>query len=218
MNLFRAFPALKRQAGLTTKEIALVGISTIAWDDSGAYFEINKPKYWRADDAGRTVIGLGGIGGAIEPGESPLVCLRRELQEELGVRPRLEHPERTFLIQDWELTDEFSLQPSKKHPTPFLVLLTQPQLGGPGVPDHLAIVCFQTRLRGTPRLGDLRGFVRIEDSTLPEFFDRSEWSLEGAQALPGVTFQVEPPLPRNSVIRPVLTARAFQILVRAGHV
>jgi len=218
MDLFRALPALRRHSSLSNKKVALLGISTIVWDDTGTYFEINKPKYWKVDDTGRTIIGLGGIGGTMEQGESPIACLRREVQEELGVMPRLEQPEQTYLIQDWKLVDTFSLRPSRKHPTPLMILLVPPQLGGPDTPDYLAIACFHTKLRAMPRLGDLHGLVRVEGSSLPEFFGQSEWSLSKAETLPGVSIQVKAPLPDYSVIRPVLTARALQILIRAGHV
>jgi NUDIX domain-containing protein len=218
MDLFQAFPNLRKQTSMGDKKIALLGISATAWDDAGAYFEIGKPKYWKADDAGNTIIGLGGLGGTLKPGETPLACLRREMQEELGVRPRIEQPEQTFVIQDWDLVGTLNLRPSRKHPTPLMILLMPPQLGGPNMPDHVAIVCFRTRLRGTPHLGDLHGILHIDNHILIEYFSQPERSLIDTTELSGVSIQTRVALPSNSILRPVLTARAYQIILNSGYV
>ena len=217
MDLFQAFPKLRAQSSLSEQKIALVGISATVWDDSGSYFEIRKPRYWKTDDAGNTVIGLGGLGGTPKPGDTPVECLRRELQEELGVRPRIEQPEQTYLIQDWKLTGTLNLSSSKKRPTPLMIILVPPQLGGPNMPDHLAIVCLRTSLRGTPHLGDLHGFLRIDGNILIEYFSQPERSCTDVMDLPGVSIQTKAAFPDNSILRPVLTARAYQIILNAGY-
>ena len=218
MDLFQALPPLRKLSSLREKRIALVGISATVWYDARAYFEIGKPRYWKTDDAGHTIIGLGGLGGTLKPGETPLVCLRRVIQEELGVRPRIQQPEQTYVIQDWEFVGTVNLRPSKKHATPLMILLMPPQLGGPTTPDHVAIVCFRTSLLGTPHLGDLHGFLRVDGDALLEYFSQPERSLTNTMELPGVSFQTRAALPGNSILRPVLTARAYQIILSAGYI
>ena len=218
MDLFQAFPPLRKRSSLSEKKIALVGISAIVWDDAGSYFEIGKPRYWKETEEGSTIIGLGGLGGTLKPGETPLACLRREIQEELGVRPRIEQPEQTYVIQEWGLVGTLNLPPSKKHPTPLMIFLMPPQLGGPNMPDHVAIVCFRTSLRGTPHLGDLYGFLRIDGGSLLTYFSQPERNLTNAIELPGVSIQTKAALPGRSILRPVLTARAYQIILGAGYV
>jgi 8-oxo-dGTP pyrophosphatase MutT (NUDIX family) len=218
MDLFQALPALRYHPLLTDKKAVLVGVSTIVRDDEAYYFEIGKPKYWKQRADGTTSVGVGGIGGSIERGETITACLRREVQEEIGTQVRLEPVHETTLICEWQIADTFSLKPSKKRPTPLMVILTPPRLGGPDTPDHLAILAFRTRLRrrlqGAPAPHDLFGLLRIEDDALAGFFGRDTWPLEEAQALPGLTATFNDQPPQNTILRPVLTARAFQLLVQ----
>lgn len=218
MDLFRALPALRHHPLLNGKRVALIGISTIVRDDEAHYFEISKPKYWKQREEGTTVLGVGGIGGGIKRDETITACLRREVQEEIGTQVRLEPVRETFLIREWQIADTLKLKPSKKRPTPLMIILTPPRLGGPDTPDHLAIFAFRTRLRrrlqGAPAPHDLFGLLRIENDALADFFSRDTWPLEEAQALPGLTATLNDQPPPNAILRPILTARAFQCLVQ----
>ena len=217
MDLFEAVPALRRQALLAGKRIPLVGVSTIVRDEARLYFEISKPKYWRRREDGTTVLGVGGIGGSLERGESVVAGLRREVEEELGARVRLEPSPRTYLVHEWQIVDAVALPPSKKRLPPLMVILTPPRLGGREMPDHLAILAFWSRLRDAPTPGDLFGLLGVEDSALSDLFERVEMPLEEAKAHPGMTISTTGDLPLGAVLRPMLTARAFQSLLRAGY-
>jgi 8-oxo-dGTP pyrophosphatase MutT (NUDIX family) len=217
MNLFQTLPALRHHPRLKDKRISLVGVSTIPRDGTSCYFEISKPKYWAKRDDGSTVIGIGGIGGTIEQGETVVACLRREVEEELGARVQLENSPQTHLIHNWQIVDRVELKPSKKRATPLMVILIPPRLGGPDTPDHLAIICFHTRLRGTPAPHDLFGLLRVDDHTLDSFFARDEWRLNEAQTHQGLSVVLNGQPPPDPILHPILTARAYQLLVRAGY-
>ena len=217
MDLFRVVPALRHHPLLSGKHVALVGVSTIVRDDARVYFEISKPKYWRRREDGITTVGVGGIGGTLEKGESVVACLRREVEEELNARVRLEPSPQTYLIHEWQVADAFALPPTKKRLPPLMVILTPPRLGGPDTPDHLAIVAFRSRLRDVPAPRDLFGLLGIEDGALADFFGREEVPLDDALVNPGLTVSLNGEPPPAAVLRPVLTGRAFQSLVRAGY-
>jgi 8-oxo-dGTP pyrophosphatase MutT (NUDIX family) len=213
-DLFEALPTLRRVSHplLSGRRVRLIGVSAILYDDEAYYFEVNKPRYWARRPDGTLSIGIGGIGGRIEQGEKPLDCLRREMEEELGTGFRLQIPDRTGLIHQWEVVDWLRLGPSRKHPTPYFVNLLPPCLGGGDMPDHLAILTFLGRPRGKPRRRDLFGLLAVERSTLDTFLSRAEWPLEELRALPGVAFDLAEGLPVGCILRPVLTARAFRAL------
>jgi 8-oxo-dGTP pyrophosphatase MutT (NUDIX family) len=218
VNLFQTLPSLRHHPLLKDKRITLVGVSTVVRDDAAHYFEIGKPKYWKRCEDGTTILGVGGIGGSIKQNETITTCLRREVEEEIGAQVRLEAACETTLVHQWRIADTLSLRPTKKHPTPLIVILTPPRLGGPNTPDYLAILAFRTRLRGEPAPRDLFGLLRIENDVLAQFFARDTWPLEEAQAFSGLTAILNGQPPANAILSPVLTARAFQLLIRAGYV
>jgi hypothetical protein len=158
-------------------------------------------------------VGIGGIGGRIEPGESVLACLRREVREEIGVDFWLEPAKSTALIFEGKVTAWLDVPTISGQAAPYMINLLPPQLDRMDRPDHLAIVSFRGIVHLAPQRGDLFGLLMLERPALELFFERPEWPLEEALALPGLTFDLESSLPADSVLRPTLTGRAFQALL-----
>lgn len=214
-DLFVLMPALECASHplLTDRRITAVGVSAVLYDERSFLFEVTHPRHWgRTADGGR-IVGVGGIGGRIEPGEDALACLRREVREELGVDFWLEPVASTALIYEGEVAAWLDVPSGLGQAAPYMLNLLPPQLERPDRPDHLAIVTFRGMLRQEPRREDLFGLLRIEPSALEPFFARPEWRLSEALALPGLAFDLESSLPMGSVLRPTLTGRAFQVLL-----
>lgn len=217
-DLFSLLTPLKRVGHplLTGRRITLIGVSAVLRDEDAYYFEVNRPRYWTRQPDGSFSIGIGGIGGRIEPGEMPLTCLRREIREEIGTRFRLEVAPHTALIHEWQLAAWIELPTNPKHPAPYFINLLPPRLGGSGTPDFVAIVTFLGRPQARPSRRDLFGLLTVARSALPHFLARDKWPLEEALAHPHLTFDLADDLPAGSTLRPVLTARALQAVVRQG--
>jgi hypothetical protein len=215
-DLFALIPALERVSHplLSGRRIIAVGVSAVLYDERSFYFEVTGPRHWGQRPGGGQTVGIGGIGGRIKPGEGVLACLRREVREELGVGFWLEPAESMALIHDGELAAWIDVPGTPGSATPYIVNLLPPQLDRLDRPDYLAIVSFRGILQQKPRRGDLFGLLSIDRPTLGLFFERAEWPLGEALALPGLTFDLESSLPADGVLRPTLTARAFQILVQ----
>lgn len=214
-DLFDLMPALKDMDHplLSDQTIRLVGVSAVLYDEGAYYFEIAQPRYWgRREDDTRSV-GIGGIGGGIRGGETILGCLRREVREEISSDIALEAAERTALIQQGEVVAWLDLS-GDEEPAPYFINLMPPQLAGPGMPDHLAIVTYLARLEGRPRRDDLFGLLTVGHSALETFFERGEWHLDEALAHPGLTFDLASDLPSDCVLQFKLTGRAFRALHR----
>lgn len=214
-ELFTLMPALERVSHplLDDRRIIAVGVSAVLYDEERFVFEVSHPRHWGRREDGARLVGVGGIGGRIEPGESALTCLHREIREELGVGFWLEPVGSTALIHDGELVGWLDVPGSRGEAVPYMVNLLPPQLERPDKPDHLAIVSFRGILREEPRRGDLFGLLRMAPTALERFFARAEWSIDEALALPGLSVDLESELPAHAFLRPTLTGRAFQTLL-----
>lgn len=60
------------------------GAACLLRHDERMVFEVRKPHRWERSADGQVEIGIGCVGGSIEPGESPVEALRREAEEEVG--------------------------------------------------------------------------------------------------------------------------------------
>jgi 8-oxo-dGTP pyrophosphatase MutT (NUDIX family) len=198
---------------LTGRRVILVGVSAVLYDEQAFYFEVTRPRHWGRRSDGGQIVGIGGIGGRIEPGENALACLRREVREEIGVGFWLEPAESTALIHDGRVAAWLDVPRIPDQAAPYMINLLPPQLERPDKPDHLAIVSFRGILQREPSREDLFGLLMIERPALQPFFERPEWPLDEALALPGLTFDLESSLPADSVLRPTLTGRAFQAVL-----
>lgn len=215
-DLFALLPALEDAHPLLTgRRIALIGVSVILRDDDGWYFEVQRARHWARRADGTVSVGIGGIGGGLHAGEGAVEALRREVREELGVDLILETPPHTVLVHEWRVAGYLDVVSRwMSEACPYIVNLLPPQLGGAETPDALAIVTFLGHPLERPRRGDLFGLLTVAHSALEEFLEPPEWPLEALQSHPGITLDLAGRLPANCVFRPVLSARAFRVVMR----
>ena len=216
-DLFSLLPSLAQVSHplLEGQRIVVVGVSAVLYDEHAFIFEVTRPRHWGRTENGRPIVGVGGIGGRIEPGEGAVACLRREVREEIGADFWLEPCETTALIHDGELEGWLDASGGMGRPVPHIVNLMPPQIQRSKQPVHVAIVTFRGLLRGKARLGDLFGLLSVERSALVEFFERDEWITGDVSNLHCVRFDLTEALPTDAVLRPTLTGRVLQTLV--GH-
>jgi len=127
-DLFVLMPALECASHplLTDRRITAVGVSAVLYDERSFLFEVTHPRHWaRTADGGR-IVGVGGIGGRIEPGENALACLRREVREELGVDFWLEPVASTALIYEGEVAAWLDVPSGLGQAAPYMLNLLPP--------------------------------------------------------------------------------------------
>jgi 8-oxo-dGTP pyrophosphatase MutT (NUDIX family) len=221
-DLFDVYPELRAPIGALCpgRCWALTGVSALVYDDAAYYLELTKPKHWHRRPDGATVVGIGGIGGSLEPGESVLECLARELQEELGCAARLASARSCHLVYE-ESRLVLLVPPRRAYPVPLLFtvsanLYRRDELAA----DVLAIATFWARLAAPPVLGDLYGLLRVPFAALPDLMEADEWRAAdllcpAADPAAAVTATTRTPLPADAVLRPVWTAHSLQLLLQA---
>ncbi len=217
-DLLDAYPELAAAIGALCpgQRWALAGVSALVVDAEAYYLELTKPKHWRRRADGATVVGLGGIGGSLEPGETVLGCLAREMNEELGRSATVAAAQHCFLVYEERQIVPVALPP-REYPTPALFtvsanLYRRDELAA----EVLAIATFWARLGGPPLLGDLYGLLRVPFAALPALLARDEWPASDLAAIVGLSITAVTPLPSGAVLRPVWTMRSVQLLLRAG--
>lgn len=217
-ELFDAYHALRAQIDALCERPpwGITGVSALLCDETHWYFELTKPKHWRQRADGTTEVGLGGIGGSIEQGETALACLRREAQEELGVGLEVDSAPVTHFVYEQRLVASLSLEP-RAYPRPALFTISENlyRQGDLAFPT-LAIVTFRTRMAGEPRLRDLYGLAAMPHEAVSALLRSEEIPLNAFRSWPGVRMMTQEPLPSATVLVPTWTGRSLQRLVQAG--
>ena len=217
-EIFDAYPALSAQLDALCEHPpwAICGVSALLYDATHYYLELTKPKHWRRRADGATEVGLGGIGGSLEPGETALICLAREAQEELGIGLEVVSAPRTFFVYEQQLATALTLgRGAYPRPALFTVsrnLYRQDELAYP----TLAIVTFRARMQGVPALRDLYGLAAVPQVALRTLLQQEEIRPGALGSVPGVRLLTQEPLPEDGVLIPTWTGRSLQRLAQAG--
>ena len=215
-----AFPRLRQRIDRLCqgKSWHIVGASAIVRDEEAYYFEITKPKFWAEDEDGHTLAGIGGIGGSIEGGEDEITCLRREALEEVGVDVQVLSSPETHLLFSEEWAGKVNLVASDL-PAPCLCTVGPKKTRlAAGLPyDYLCIVTFEALVMGKPKAEDLYGLLRIKLGAIEDVLGPDTIPLSVVLRHPDVDLHLNSALPENAILRPLFTARSFQLLLRESR-
>jgi len=196
----------------------LTGASALVHDGDALYLELTKPKHWRVSSAGETVVGLGGLGGSLEPGEDALDCLLRELDEEIGVSATIESSPQCYVVHEGRTVRTVLVAPDDL-PSPILLTVSANRNRQAVYPDYatLAIATFWARLGGKPMVKDLYGLLRVPWPQVASLLARRRPSWSWVVSLSGVSYQLEGPLPSGTRLEPVWTAASLRVLLESGY-
>lgn len=196
----------------------LTGASALVHDGEALYLELTKPKHWRISPEGETVVGLGGLGGSLEPSEDTLDCLLRELDEEIGVFATIESSPQCHVVYEGRTVRTMLTVPDDL-PSPVLLTVSANRNRQAVYPNYatLAIATFWARLEEEPAVKDLYGLLRVPWSQVASLFARRRPSWSWVLSLPDISHQLKEPLPPGTRLEPVWTAASLQVLLRSGY-
>jgi len=147
-----------------------------------------------------------------------LACLQREMDEEMGTAVAIESAHKTHLVYEQTVADAVALD-GQTCPAPMLCTISQNLhlRDRHRESEILAIVTFGARLLEPPVLKDLFGLLVIPRTAVHSVFDWQEIALDQLCAIRGVRVIAQESLPEDMLLRPVWTARSFQLLLHAGE-
>ncbi len=217
--LFRAYPGLAREIDRLCELLPwqMTGASALALEGDALVLELTKPKHWRTDADGATIVGVGAIGGSLEPGETLLGCLQREAHEELGARLEILPAQETCIVYEREQVTRLALG-SGEHPAPAVMTVSEnlyrPELGPAA--RTLGIATFWGRLDAEPRLGDLYGILRVPPGQVEAALRGLPCTPAQLAAIPGVRFETRSPLASRARLEPVWTVHSLWRILQQG--
>ncbi|HOT91586.1 MAG TPA: hypothetical protein PLJ78_07285 [Anaerolineae bacterium] len=213
MNLFEVFPHLGREETRVLKDRALrlIALAGLVYDDRAFYFELGEERFWGRLPNGGVAIGVGAAkiqpDAGVPPHGALIRHLRRQWQCEVDFFPA---GHAYVLSEDKQIVVLHGVEAA----TPYLFVLTAPQLGGAEVPDALVQAVYLLpvrRWRGKAR----PNLLQIQREALTRFLEPPDWELSVLAAQPWATLHTVTAIPDDARLRPVLALRGLQNLLQA---
>jgi 8-oxo-dGTP pyrophosphatase MutT (NUDIX family) len=148
-----------------------VSTGLLLWDDDRLVFTLAQPDYWRVV-GGHTEIDLIGIGGRLEPGETPAGAVSREAQEEAGSGVCILDCSRTLVSWENSITAHVKMEDEGPRPVLIWQRTIPTRHDGKVVARPYAVAVFEAVVRDTPYpTGENPGLVWLAPDLLLRLLD-----------------------------------------------
>lgn len=196
---------------LKDRALRLIALAGLVYDERAFYFELGEERFWGHLPNGGVAIGVGTAkvqpDATIPPHGALIRHLRQQWRCEVDFFPAghayvLSEDQQVVVLREVEAA------------TPYLFVLTAPQLGGSEMPDALVQAVYLLpvrRWRGTAH----QNLLQIQREALVRFLEPVDWELRALVAHPWATLQAVTSIPDDARLRPVLALRGLQSLLKA---
>ncbi|MDQ7841222.1 MAG: NUDIX domain-containing protein [bacterium] len=189
---------------LGERAAVILGVSVLLRQEGRLLFEVQKPERWTHTPGGGVIIGIGCVGGRVEPGESAVEALQREALEEIGCTILLDRPAEPFSVGA-----DGAVRPRRPEEVPEGALFLW-EGSGPGFIEGGQVAVFSGTPAGPLNLGDLPAVIGMSHETLLEC-GHHPLTIEIVLARGG-TIEERQAVPRVARLAPVDTAEVVVAL------
>lgn len=222
MNLFDVYPQLNREQTHVLKDrtLRLIALSGLVYDEQAFYFELGESRFWGHLPDGGVAIGVGTA--KIQPDTTHPThrALVRHLRQQWQCEVDLFPAGHAYVFDE---NKQVAVLHEVEAATPYIFILTAPQLGGAEMPDALVQAVYLLPLRRwrgkAGALGASRALLQIQREALNRFLEPTDWALEALLEQPWATLhtsQAGTSLPDAARLRPVLALRGLRDMAQAG--
>jgi hypothetical protein len=222
VNLFDVYPQLDREQThvLKGRALRLIALAGLVYDEQAFYFELGESRFWGHLPDGGVAIGVGAAKVQPDATHPPHLALVRHLRQQWQCDVDLFPAGHAYVLGE---DKQVAILHDVEAATPYVFILTAPQLGGSEMPDALVQAVYLLPLRrwrgkaGAPRSS--RVLLQIERAALNRFLEPADWAsevlLDQSWATLHNAYAGTAPLPDAARLRPVLVLRGLQGLLRA---
>jgi len=219
MNLFDVYPQLNHEQTHVLKDRALrlIALSGLVYDEQAFYFELGESRFWGHLPDGGVAIGVGAARVQPDATHPPHQALVRHLRQQWQCDVDLFPAGHAYVLGE---DKKIAVLHDVEAATPYIFILTAPQLGGSEMPDALVQAVYLLPLRrwrgkaAAPRTSRL--LLQIQREALSRFLEPVDWALETLLEQPWATLHHTPSLPDTARLRPVLVLRGLRDMLQAG--